>query len=373
MRLIYITGCAFALSGCATLSFAPPQVRMDHSIEAKNNETFFNAVCTPDQNPPTVRQIRPGVTGALRLIDNYILTYRCQRDRAAEGRQFFEVPAFLGMAGAATAAALGAGPIVAIAAGAASATLDHTKQYYAPQQKAKVFADGLQAMLCIQGEAVGVDPYVLKIVSNAQDAAAGNKPPSDADLAQTITNSTGGKGNGNDLASTADKEAAAQAFVSVSYGRQYYETVRMALFSVEQAVAERLSTTGGAFNAEGLVAEIEKLNKKAKDEATAAMPGVPASDSGGVAGSSDTGDNAKTLDVKAAEAAAAAKEAAEQKAGAQVMDMVNNQSNIERGSKPETPEVKLANDLQKQKIGRTIIKLDLLHTKLQQCVLLAKL
>lgn len=97
---------ALPLSGCAVLSFAPPQVPMDRELVARNNQTSFDAVCSPDDD--SNQPIKRDTDGALTLINNYILTYRCQADRAAEGRQFFEVPGALTALGAATAAALGA-------------------------------------------------------------------------------------------------------------------------------------------------------------------------------------------------------------------------------------------------------------------------
>src|SRR4051794_6865273 len=128
MRLFYLTTCAFALSGCATLSFAPPIVNQDRRLQFMRTQSFFGGVCNPTAVGGS-NAVKPNVDGALLLINNYILTYRCQRDRAAEGRQFFEVPALLGSAAAGTALALGAAPAVAIVAGAGNIALTHGRDY----------------------------------------------------------------------------------------------------------------------------------------------------------------------------------------------------------------------------------------------------
>jgi hypothetical protein len=344
-RIQLLASISFVLSGCATLSFAPPQVRMDHAIAAKNNETFFNAICTPEQNPAPERVITSDVEGALLLINNYVLTYRCQRDRAAEGRQFFEVPAFLGSAGAATAAAFGAGPAVAIAAGAASATLDHTKQYYAPKEKAVVFTDGLQAMLCIQNEAVGVDPYTLKALSDAQqDNPTATTTETPQEKAVRVARSQ---------QSNPPQEPPGTE-IYVSSGRQYYELIRSALFSVEQVVAQRLSAAGTPFDAAGVIAEISALNKKEEKE----QPGADAK-----------GGNDQTAE----QAQATAKNDAEKEAG--------KDAKVAAGAPAELPEERNPSlmsapqrlaTLSDKQVGQAVIKLAQLQTKLQKCVVSAK-
>ncbi len=158
MRRIFFMTCVFALSGCAVTSFAPPVVNLDQRLQFSGTQSTFNAVCSPKASNGL---IDASVDGALGLVSNFILTYRCQADRAAEGRQFFEVPAFLSAAGAATAAAFGAGAAVAIGSGAAGAVLNQGKSYYAPRAKAVVLNDGLDALLCIQAEAVGIDAFTL--------------------------------------------------------------------------------------------------------------------------------------------------------------------------------------------------------------------
>ncbi len=329
----------FALSGCATLSFAPPQVRMDKEIVANNSQTFFNAVCTPDDQAST-NKIGPNVEGALRLINNFVLTYRCQADRAAEGRQFFEVPSMLSTIGGATAAAFGAGPGVAIGTGAFSATMGQGKSYYAPKDKAVVLNDGLDALLCIQNEAVGIDPFTLKTLATAQENSGAPQPNPPE---------TGSGGNPVELNSgTVEPEAA----VSVSSGQQYFTMIRSALFSVERVLAQRLSAAGTPFDASGVIAEIEKLNKKAEDEKTETEGTTPAE-----------------AEQKAEEAGEAAKNLGPPPqpvgTGPQLFALQVRNANFDAAKDN-------LDALDEKQLGRTIIKLRTLQTKLDKCIVRAK-
>jgi hypothetical protein len=244
------------LSGCAVLSFAPPQVRMDHEIVANNNEKFFNAVCTPDQNAVAKNTIEQNFAGAQRLINNFILTYRCQRDRAAEGRQFFDVPGMLIGTGAAAAAAFNAPTAVAIGAGATGVALKQGKDYWDPKAKAVVFDDALDAMLCIQNESVGIDPITLKALSEAEQ---GNEPPPKTTTTTTTTN------NGQVVQVVSVDEGPG---ITVTSEAQYFTMIRTALYSVERVVAQRLSDAGKPFDTAGVVAELEKYTKKTEDAKT---------------------------------------------------------------------------------------------------------
>ena len=276
MRRLFVTTCLLSLCSCATLSFAPPQVRHDREIYADNEQTFFNATCTPnhaDTNP----LIKKNVEGALALIDNYILTYRCQRDRAAEGRQFFEVPAFLATAGGVAAAAFGAPADVAIGTSAGAAALAQGKSYYAPKDKGKVLADGLKAMLCIHNEAVGIDGPTIEAISQVQKNSGTTPPPQEppkdppkdppnTGIAATSTGTVDKAGDEDD-----------GPIISVPYDRQYFNMIATSLWSVEQVVSDRLSDSGAQFDMSGVVAELDKLKQEAADKEKAATPdGKPA-------------------------------------------------------------------------------------------------
>lgn len=292
------------LSGCAVTSFAPPIVNLQHELVFDRTQRSFDAVCSPT---PGSTLISHDVDGALRLISNYALTYRCQRDRAAEGRQFFEVPSMLATLGGATAAAFGAPAGVAIGTGAFSAAAGQGKSYYAPKDKAQVLNDGLAAILCVQNAAVGVDPYTLRTLSAAQADNAGANP------------------------SAPFTEGGAQ--VEISYGRQYFEMIRSSLFSIEEVVAQRLSAAGTPFDAAGVIAEIEKINKKEQDQTSGGAKPTPA-----------------TVGAMTTDAATTRIDRAKALTGSQLMLKA------------------LGND----RVGRTVIKIDELQSKLDKCVVSAK-
>lgn len=314
-RFLLASSVLVMASGCATTSFAPPIVNMENELSFKRTQTFFNATCTPAHDTEDAQPIHRDTDGALLLINNFILTYRCQAHRAAEGRQFFEVPGFLVAAGGATAAALGAGPNVAIATGATGAVLGQGNSYYAPKHKAGVLDSGLDALICIKNEAVGIDAYTLEAISEVQEnAGAAKEPPPGSER-----NANGEEG----------------PEVVVSAQRQYYDMIQAALFSVERVVAQRLSAAGTPFDAEGVMAEIEAIRariEEAKDESRSAeaeggaVLGAPAPDSGRGQEARDKSNSAR---------------AKLQAVGA-------------------------------YQVGQTVIKLKTLQPRLQQCILRAK-
>lgn len=331
MRHILLTSVFLVgLSGCATTSFAPPQVRMDREVRATNSQTFFNAVCTPS-DLKGYPEIRRDTEGALLLISNYVLVYRCQADRAAEGRQFFEVPGFLATAGGAVAAALGAATNVAIGAGAAGAVLAQGKSYYAPKDKAVVLNDGVGALLCVQNEAVGIDAYTLKALSNAQQATGVGSagPPALTTAGTPVT--------------TPNVPAPEGPEVYVSAERQYFEMVRTALIAVERVVAQRLSDSGKQFDTAGVLAELEKAKEEEKK-----AEGTPAAGKEGTTTPSviETGKGAKDA----------------------VAAVVN-----ETRTASEHEAVARLGAVPNEEVGRTVIKLRALQPKLQQCILRAKI
>ena len=341
MRHIFLTSVmAVGLSGCATTSFAPPQVRMDREVKAKNSQTFFNAICTPDK-ADTNRRIHRNTEGALLLISNYVLVYRCQADRAAEGRQFFEVPGFLATAGGAVAAALGAGTNVAIGTGAAGAILGQGKSYYAPKDKAVVLNDGVDALLCVQNEAVGIDAYTLKALSNAQqETGVGNAgPPAPTES--------------GDEPSKPNTPAPEGPEVYVSAERQYFEMVRTALIAVERVVAQRLSDAGKQFDSAGVFAEMEKA--KAEEKKAEEVPPETGTTGQNVTGGTPTATAGE--DAKDAVATVAADAGSMRAMG---------------GSTYNQAVQRLA-ALSDEQVGRTVIKLRALQPKLQQCILRAKI
>lgn len=194
----FALGTGLLLSGCATTSFAPPEVTF-----ATHDTLNLNA--------------------ALLDIDVLAAKYRRAARETGDSRQAFEVPAFAATLGAITASALGAGTDVAIAAGAANTVFNSGKAYYAPKSKAQMYDSALSALYCIQQVALGVKPFA--------DSAAGTD-------ARALSNAV----VGDDTA--------------------YYYLVRNAGRSVERALSHRLSNAGSLTDAESLAAEFEKKVKE---------------------------------------------------------------------------------------------------------------
>ena len=204
------------LAGCATASFSPPSTNLANVMETRGSN----------------RSILETVDGARSLINNFILMYRCRAHSAANGRQIFEIPAFLTAVGTITATAFGAGSDVSVAGGSAAAVLNGAKGYYSPKQKADIFDSSLDALICIKMEAVGIDGFEIKKVQQEaakQAKAAGNK----------------GRSNG----------------VEIGPETQYYDLISASLLSVERVLAQRLSAVG-VYDPAGVVAEIKQLSEE---------------------------------------------------------------------------------------------------------------
>jgi hypothetical protein len=196
--------------------------------------------CNP-RTPGT--PIEQDVPGALQLIDNFVDAYRCAGHAAANGRQAFEVPSFLTLVGSAAAVAFGAGPDVAIAGGIGNSVFSGGKSYYDPEAKADIFDRSLDALLCIQTEAVGIKAFDVPKASEAE------------------------RGGSTDLLTGTMAEGGGT--ITVTSEQQYFRMVSAALMSVERVTAQRLSRVGH-FDPASVQAEIEKLAKE-REEAEAAQ------------------------------------------------------------------------------------------------------
>ena len=161
------------------------------------------------------------------MIENFRLAYGCMTTELADGRQAFEVPSALALAGGAAAAAFGAGPDVAIATGATSALFAQGKAYYDPRARGHVVASALDAVICIKREASGISSKV----------AAG------------------------DAARTARFGAALSGSVDVPPQFQYYQMVTSSLHDVHSILTDRLQAVG-KFSPSALADEISALAKK---------------------------------------------------------------------------------------------------------------
>ena len=179
--------------------------------------------------------IEENVDGARSLINNFILLYRCRAHSAANGRQIFEIPAFLAAVGTITATAFGAGPDVSIAGGSAVSILNGGKNYYNPKDKSDIFDSALDALICIKMEAVGIDGFAIKKVQEetrkqtAAFAPAGHIPG-----------------------------------IEVGPETQYFDLISSSLLSVERILAQRLSAVG-IFDPAGVVAEIKQLSDEIEE------------------------------------------------------------------------------------------------------------
>lgn len=223
MRLS-ILGAAFALTGCATTSFAPPQV----DVHAKMTNQSLGAQCKVRLGATTT--ILPDVDGAQTLIDNYLDSYRCVAREAANGRQPWQILSFLSLVGSTTAIALGAGRNIAILGGAGNSVFNSGNSYYAPREQAEILNQAVDALACIQTESVGIDPYALNKWPATQTLALNDGEPS----------------------------------IGVSVKRQYFNMVSSALISVERAAAHRLAGRG-SFDPAGVAAQVEALAKKIQE------------------------------------------------------------------------------------------------------------
>ena len=220
-----------ALSGCATTSFAPPSVYEDKAVSADGK-------CPV--TAPTGNAVDQDVVGALQIVDNYRLAYNCAFRNLANGRQGFEVPSALALAGGATAAALGVGPDVAIATGAASAIFNRGNGYYAPKDKAQIVAAALDAVICIKREASGVGGEVKNGV-------------------QPMTKLAAVVGGGS---------------VDLDPELQYFQLVTANLQTVHAILGERLMSVG-SFSPSAIADDIRKLSDElAKAESSATQTAV---------------------------------------------------------------------------------------------------
>jgi hypothetical protein len=245
---------ASVLSACSTTDFSTPIVNMQYGLNAASS-----TVCAPSTSTTDIST--PSVDNARSLIQNFILIYRCRSREAANGRQLFQVPAFMATTGAAAAGALGGGSDYGIVGGVLNAVFNAGNSYYSPQQQATIYNSALDAFVCIQTEAVGVEAFL--------------RPEDVADVATD----EGGGGEGDPA-------------VYTSAAVQYYDMIRAALFSVELVTARRLMTVG-TFDPAGVVAEITALNREIEegpDSESPNEPGVTDDEGGGGAG-----DDAETV------------------------------------------------------------------------------
>ena len=249
IRLLVISTLAALATGCATASFSPPSTNIVNEMEVRGGNWSFAKRCKPQERlkdgteGPRIPILRDA-SGAITLTNNFIYEYRCASHSAGNSRQAFEIPGFIGAIGSAAALAFGAGPDVAIAGGAATATADGAKDYYAPLAKAAIYDSALDAFLCIKSTATGTQPFVIG-GENVLRKVHGEREI----------------GAGPVLASSDENDR------YFSPERRFFELISAALFTVERISADRLRNAG-KYDPAGIAAQIEKLNEESDEAET---------------------------------------------------------------------------------------------------------
>lgn len=191
---------ALALSSCATTSFGPG---------------------TPLAPTVTSRDLAGGIA----YVGTFVSLYRDRANAAANGRQWFEVPAFLAVFGGAVASATGGSDGGLIGAGVASLA-NAGNGYYAPRTKAALYRQAGDAMVCVQQVGSGLQAYSITQKTMALAGAGGE-----------LTT---------------------------------YLEMQGAAWAIERILGERLSNTGALPDAAGLAAQFEKLVTEREAKAKAA-------------------------------------------------------------------------------------------------------
>lgn len=256
-RLVLPATAIAMLGGCASTSFAPPPVPIGKKLGGTETCSARNQFADIDKLADTV-------AGAQRVIDLHLFVYDCAMRQAADGRQAFEIPAYLGAVGTATAVVFGAGSDVLIAGGVNSAVMNRGKGYFDPQRKAEIYLRALSAMRCIKAESIGVPAFDPQF----QKAAA-------------------------------DMVAPGQSAITLTPAEQYYGMIEAALGTVRDVAADRLRGVG-SFDPASLQAEIIKLSADIREADAAKKAGTKkgtAAEGGGDAPPSGTAPAADMTDA----------------------------------------------------------------------------
>ena len=222
---------AVLLSGCSTLSFAPPGVRVKYAGEP--NGTLECREVKQRSGEQTI-EVERDVAGALRVVETYLDVFDCSARAAADGRQGFEIPAFLATTGAVVGAAFGLPSDYAIAGTAVNSAFNAGKAYYDPKQKALAYAHAADALRCIRSEAMGIDNFIMfKTESDDSSNKRVALRASDANRRQDPS-------------------------IEVSAHQAYFVMVTDAAGAVGGILSDRLSNVG-TINPTSAAAELEKL------------------------------------------------------------------------------------------------------------------
>lgn len=322
-RIISIMGPAVLIAGCSTTtSFAPPPVAVAYA-----GESGSGAICSSKTRQVSVNGITRDMAGAYKLIDAYVAAYRCAAHAAADGRQGFEIPAFVSTTGAALATALGGGATFGILGTGANAAFTAGNKYWEPKLKSAIYDHALDGLLCVKTEAVGIPAYKF------DHAATGEK------LFGALL---GGESK-----------------IRVTVEQQYFEMVSAAAFSIERILSQRLSNMAPV-DASAVAAELAKAieqvraneKKRAAAVAEAGAEAPPPSLEDEAESGSESDPDEQALE-DAADAVDTGEATSEQKL---LLENVSKQGFAQRASQP-TVDLDLA----------------VLKPKLDECVIRAKL
>lgn len=355
IKSLVVAVTAVALTGCTTLSFAPPEVETQKRGDARSSSECGGPVTGKGE------QILKDVDGALYLVDNFIAAYRCAAREAADGRQFFEVPSFLAIVTAAVGPSFGLGQNWRLGTATAGGVFAQANSYYAPKQKAKILDSALDALLCVKTEAVGAGYFDTRTTAPSLQDQADEKAIQridattqnlrslsatlDARIAgdkESLKQAKAARSNDDEARLTAEISARSEQVagmrdlidtleaqrgsiisrlsmrqqsarllalddggtIVIDPSRKYFEMVSAAALSIERVLGDRLSNAG-SFDAAGISAQfkeiIEAQAKAAKDvgeaEGGAVNNGQPASVMKGLGGVSYSSDSAKMADI----------------------------------------------------------------------------
>lgn len=238
-----------SLAACTgPLSFAPPEVGFSYKDQASQG-------C--DSKTPRQQQVERDVPGAFKVVDMFVDAYRCRANSTADGKQIFDVPAFVATTGGAAAAALGTGVTVGILAQTGNAVFNAGKAYYDPDKQGNIINAAVGALICVRTEAAGADHFNLKKASDEEE---------DNETGRVRTRDGGGNKPSGSIYLPVDE--------------QFFQMVTSATLSVDHVARERLKSVG-TLDAAGVAKSIidnavkarEAAEKKKKAEEEGPKPG----------------------------------------------------------------------------------------------------
>lgn len=275
------------LAACQSFSFASPPVRKDIQI-ARYDEVDCTAIPkTRATNGGTI-EISPNVAGAMTLIDNFTLAYECAEQDLANGRQIFEVPAFLAAAaGLVGPAAFSFSAKDVLKLGAAGTVVGAGNTYYAPKAKAGFVSSALRAVYCVQTEAVGISYFKHKEEEKPEeDGTKDLREALDALIAERkllgeMRAAEGADGKAVSLLAAnamqvrevtdalarnlvARAEEASDDSVSIDAEAQYFRMVGSSLGVINTILGERLRDAGST-DTKALFEELKRLSAESSE------------------------------------------------------------------------------------------------------------